>query len=250
MANEPLTPGATLCGQSGRTYTIQEMLAERREPLLCVYRARYDPNLIFNNSNIALIMRSADGHDFIVKNMIPGEYKYQQDLQSSLASCPNLRTVVDDLPGPELFIYPYLETDVLQFSQKNLTEATRRSMLKSALVGLLPFMRGTWFSAPAKRSWPRATRGSTLFDDRSLFFGEEESLKGLLQWIGEKNPFFERLITIAGSFDSANPRKPFDKWYFVNAQFRDLVCRMTKLDPATRITSREALDHPWFAQRD
>ena len=136
MANEPLTPGATLCGQSGRTYTIQEVLAERRDPLLCVYRARYDPNPILSSSEVALIIRSADGQNFIVKNMIPGEYEYQQDLQKPLASCPNLRTVVDGLPGPELFIYPFLETDFLQFSQKDLSEATKRSMLKSALVGL------------------------------------------------------------------------------------------------------------------
>ena len=136
MANEPLTPGATLCGHSGRTYTIQEVLAERQKPLLCVYRARYDPNPILNSSDAALITRSADGQNFIVKNMIPGEYKYQQDLQKPLASCPNLRTMVDGLPGPELFIYPFLETDFLRFSQKNLTEATRRSMLKNALVGL------------------------------------------------------------------------------------------------------------------
>lgn len=40
MANEPLKAGATLCGQSGQTYTVQEVLAERRNPLLCVYRAR------------------------------------------------------------------------------------------------------------------------------------------------------------------------------------------------------------------
>ncbi len=82
------------------------------------------------------------------------------------------------------------------------------------------------------------------------FFGEEEGFKGLLQWIGEKNPFFERLVTIAATFDSANPRKPFEKWHFVNAQFRDLVCKMTNLDPARRITAREALEHPWFAQSD
>lgn len=68
--------------------------------------------------------------------MIPGEYEYQQALQKPLASCPNLRTVVDGLPGPELFIYPFLQTDFLQFSQNNLIEATRKSMLKSALVGL------------------------------------------------------------------------------------------------------------------
>ena len=68
--------------------------------------------------------------------MILGEYVYQQDLQKPLASCPNVRTVVDGLLGPELFIYPFLETDFLQFSQKSLTKATRRSMLKSALIGL------------------------------------------------------------------------------------------------------------------
>jgi len=131
-----LIPGATLCGQSGRTYTIQEVLAERREPLLCVYRARYDPNLMIISSDAVLIMRSAEGQNFIIKNMIPGEYEYQQGLQKPLASCPNLRTVVDSLPDSEMFIYPFLETDFLQFCQKNLSKATRRSMLKSALVGL------------------------------------------------------------------------------------------------------------------
>lgn len=82
------------------------------------------------------------------------------------------------------------------------------------------------------------------------FFGEEESFKGLLEWIGEENPFFERLVALAGSFDAANPRKRFQKWYFVDAQFRDLICRMTTLDPARRITAREALEHPWLAQSD
>ena len=69
----------------------------------------------------------------------------------------------------------------------------------------------------------------------------------MLQWIGEKNLFFERLVTLAGSFDAASPRKPFGKWYFVDTLFRDLVCRMTNLDPARRITALEALQHPWFA---
>lgn len=82
------------------------------------------------------------------------------------------------------------------------------------------------------------------------FFGEDEGLKGLLKWIGEKNPFFQRLIALAESFDAANPRKPFEKWYFVDAQFRDLGCKMTTLDPARRITAREALEHPWFAHSD
>jgi hypothetical protein len=42
MNTEPYSPGDTLFGESGRTYTIQKVLAERRKPLLCVYKARYD----------------------------------------------------------------------------------------------------------------------------------------------------------------------------------------------------------------
>ncbi|KAH7370624.1 kinase-like domain-containing protein [Rhexocercosporidium sp. MPI-PUGE-AT-0058] len=116
--NEPLAPGATIQGHSGRTYTIEETIAERQGPLLCVYRA------------------SADGKKFIVKNMIPGDYEYQNDLQGSLSSCTYLRTMVDGVPGPDLFVYPYLETNLLQFSQNKLPDATRKDILKSALVGL------------------------------------------------------------------------------------------------------------------
>jgi len=134
MASEPLIPGSTLCGESGRIYTIREVLAERRKPLLCVYRARYNLNPTIRHS--VLTITSAEGQNFVVKNMIPGEYKYQQDLQKPLSSFPNLRTVIDGVPGPELFIYPFLQTDLLQFAQKNLTGTTRKSMLKSALTGL------------------------------------------------------------------------------------------------------------------
>jgi hypothetical protein len=64
-----------------------------------------------------------------------GKYEYQQDLRKPLASYPNLRTVVDGLPCPELFIYSFLETDFLLFSQE-LSASIRKHMLKSALIGL------------------------------------------------------------------------------------------------------------------
>jgi hypothetical protein len=57
MANQPLTHGASLCGQSGRTYTIREVLTERRNPLLFVYRARYDPNPIISSGDAPRIIR-------------------------------------------------------------------------------------------------------------------------------------------------------------------------------------------------
>lgn len=134
MASKLLKLGATLCGETRRTYTIQEVLKERLKPLLCVYRARY--GLVSTLYGSVLTIRSAEGQNFIIKNLLLGDYEYQQELQKPLSSCPNLRTVVDGLPGPELFIYPFLQTDFLQFIQKNLTDVTRKSMLKSALAGL------------------------------------------------------------------------------------------------------------------
>lgn len=63
------------------------------------------------------------------------------------------------------------------------------------------------------------------------FFGEEDGFQGLLQWIGEDSPFFERLISLAGSYNAVDSRKPFEKWHFVDADFQYLVGRMTVLDP-------------------
>ena len=68
--------------------------------------------------------------------MIPGEFGYQQDLQGIVASCPNLRTVIDTVPEFELFIYHFLTIDLLQVSQQPLSKETRRIILLSALTGL------------------------------------------------------------------------------------------------------------------
>lgn len=134
---EPFSIGAVLHGRSGRKYGIQEILSEHRDPLLCVYRARcvlwtrtcdVDQRLTYASSS--------DAENFVVKNMIPGEFEYQQDLQSSLASYPNLRTAIDTIPDFELLVYRFLAGDLLQISQKALTKATRKSILKSALSGL------------------------------------------------------------------------------------------------------------------
>ncbi|KAI9671548.1 MAG: hypothetical protein M1817_003600 [Caeruleum heppii] len=80
------------------------------------------------------------------------------------------------------------------------------------------------------------------------YFGTEDGFKGLLQHIGDENPFFERLITLAGDFHAERPRKPFAMWHYVDVEFRDLITKMTDLDPRWRITAREALVHPWFRQ--
>ncbi|KAI1503702.1 kinase-like protein [Biscogniauxia marginata] len=313
---EPFSIGAALRGQSGRTYNIQDVLAERRDLLLCVYRA------------------SAEGENFILKNMIPGEFEYQKDLQNPLASCPNLRTLVDTVPDLELFVYHFLASDLLRISQKPLSKETRRRILRSALTGLAELhgrgiihtdikpnnillnyeetvgddlavksvqisdLEDAVLLPPGKNlkgclcgnqlwrspeSWARARQNTPsdmfsfsvvaiyvmlndmvfLVSDEELEgddawwhilrrhisdFGDEDGFKGLLQHIGEENPFFERLITLAGDFDAERPRKPFAMWHYVDVELRDLITKMTNSYPARRITAREALEHPWFRE--
>lgn len=80
------------------------------------------------------------------------------------------------------------------------------------------------------------------------YFGDEEGLRGLMAHIGEVNPFHQRLITLAGSFGEDGPREPFGSWEYVEPEFRDLIGKMTSLDPTRRITARQALGHCWFGR--
>jgi hypothetical protein len=79
---------------------------------------------------------SAEGRKFIVKDMIAGEFDYQLNLQMSLASCENVRAVVDTVRELEAFIYPFLRGDLLQLGQTALPEDVRRDILQGALCGL------------------------------------------------------------------------------------------------------------------
>lgn len=80
------------------------------------------------------------------------------------------------------------------------------------------------------------------------YFADEDGLNGFLEHIGEENPFYERLVALASSFTPENLRQPFESWDYVEPDLRDLVGKMTNLDPTRRITARQALEHRWFSQ--
>ncbi|KAE8352417.1 kinase-like domain-containing protein [Aspergillus coremiiformis] len=296
---EPLILGTVLKSDSGQTYKIDEIIADRRKPLLCVYRA------------------SAEGTNYIVKNMIPGEFQYQLDLQKQLSSCSNIRAVVDTVQELDLFIYPFLAGDLLRLSQKPLSKKTRSNILQnikpnnilvdfeesadgqvkitkaqiSDLEDTVIVPPGKWLSGPlcgnaiwrSPESWCRSRQNhaSDVFsfgivmiyvmvneivfrvsDDQLeaedswryilrrhiSYFADEDGLNGFLQHIGKENPFYERLITLASNFTPGNLRQPFKYWEYVEPDLRDLVGKMTILDPTKRITAREAFQHHWFSQ--
>ncbi|PTU22237.1 hypothetical protein P175DRAFT_0514365 [Aspergillus ochraceoroseus IBT 24754] len=276
---EPLHLGAQFKGDSGRIYRIEEVLADRRKPLLCVYRAR--------------TAESADEGEYVIKNMIPGEFEYQLDLQKQLAACPNLRSVVDTIPDLGLFIYPFLTGDLLHIKANNILvdydesiqgEIIIKKVQISDLEDAVLVPPGKWLRGPlcgnaiwrSPESWCRSRQNQAsdmiyvmlnemVFRVRDCelhasdswryvlrrhisYFADEQGFAGLLEHIGESNAFHGRLITLAGDFTSESPREPFESWNYVEPEFRDLVGKMTNLDPNRRITAREALEHRWFTQ--
>lgn len=81
------------------------------------------------------------------------------------------------------------------------------------------------------------------------YFADEDSLNGFLQHIGVDNPFFERFVAVAKEFNHTVPRQPLSHWEYVEPGLRDLVGKMTNLDPAMRISAADALNHFWFSQK-
>lgn len=141
---DPFSVGDILYGSSGRRYTVDEILSDRRKPLRCVYRAWYvgAPDMVTQTQTFRGLkanksyVESAQGERYIVKNILQGDFEYQQELQKPLSVVPNVRTVIDTICDGELFVYRYLAGDLLHFAQRPLSDALRKEILRSALVGL------------------------------------------------------------------------------------------------------------------
>lgn len=96
-------------------------------PVALYYRLRNE----VQSSHIS----NSEGKSFILKDIIRGDLDYQRSLQQPLSSCPNLRLFVDTVEDG-IFVYDFLPTDLLQFSQQPLPDGTKRSVLKNVLMGL------------------------------------------------------------------------------------------------------------------
>ncbi|KAH9211828.1 putative calcium/calmodulin dependent protein kinase [Leptodontidium sp. 2 PMI_412] len=81
------------------------------------------------------------------------------------------------------------------------------------------------------------------------YFGDWEGVSGLLEHIVDDdiNCQVLRMLWDERSEDYI-PYKPFSEWPDVDDEaFKDLIGGLTNLDPTKRITARQALEHPWFA---
>ncbi|EGC47927.1 conserved hypothetical protein [Histoplasma capsulatum var. duboisii H88] len=74
-------------------------------------------------------------------------------------------------------------------------------------------------------------------------FGDSPGLVGLVEHLDYNTALWRDLVLdVTKEFSPENPRKPFSMWEDFDEYFRDLIMKMTSLDPARGITAREALD--------
>lgn len=106
-----------------------------------------------------------------------------------------------------------------------------------------------FFTDKANRASPEEQADLILRRHLSFFASEMDDFEGFIAYHGgDDNPFVNHLKDLLCTFGENDPRRPFGKWQQVDPQFRDLICKMTFMDPSRRITAREALQHPWFAE--
>jgi serine/threonine protein kinase len=79
------------------------------------------------------------------------------------------------------------------------------------------------------------------------YFGDIDGLKGLKRHVVDEEINHE-LLDMLWEDRSADyiPYVPFAQWADLEPMFKDLILRLTSLDPANRPTAREASGHPWF----
>ncbi|KAM7185074.1 hypothetical protein V8F33_012636 [Rhypophila sp. PSN 637] len=104
-----------------------------------------------------------------------------------------------------------------------------------------------FFSEAANRASPEERADMILRQQLSYFSNDLADMEGCFAYHGgDYNPFVRHLKKLLCTFSAKEPRFPFELWEQVDPGFRDLICKMTCMDPLHRISAREALGHPWF----
>ena len=80
------------------------------------------------------------------------------------------------------------------------------------------------------------------------YFSDWNSFRGLVDYFGSDDPRGHYFTLIAKKFNKDNPRSPVSIWPMLEPDFKDLIVRMTKVDPRQRLIAEQALAHTWFRE--
>ncbi|KJX93346.1 calcium/calmodulin dependent protein kinase [Zymoseptoria brevis] len=87
-----------------------------------------------------------------------------------------------------------------------------------------------------------------LFRQMSYFADDESGVEGLLEYLGDNDEMRDVWEAIVDSCRDVR-KNPIMGWQGpgMDDDFKDLVKKLTRLDPRQRISAKEALGHRWFA---
>lgn len=144
-------------------------------------------------------------------------------------------------------------TDVFSFGAVVSAPLTRPTSLTSqciyAMLGRVIFGPDDDFNLHESKD---ALPGMIRLQRQVSYFGDRDGINGLMKHVGDEEANLEVLSLLWDDrYADYLPYKHFSEWSEVqDGGFRELVLRMMNLDPARRITAREALEHPWFGDTD
>jgi serine/threonine protein kinase len=79
---------------------------------------------------------SHEGRPYILKDILPGDFQYNLDLQKLVNGSAHVRTLVDSIHERHIFVYPFLDTNLQLLEIAAITPSVRKSILRDALAGL------------------------------------------------------------------------------------------------------------------
>ncbi|KAK4243044.1 kinase-like domain-containing protein [Corynascus novoguineensis] len=275
IGQQPLPIGLQLKSSLGKCYVIDEVLSKRpgARRIWCIYRTTHEGKqfilkdiipgdfdykglLHVDIAALSSVAKKAIIRDALVgladlhdKHIIYTDIKptnimmdsFEQnngdlgwcnvqitDLEAAVILPPKAKGLTDRLSGNHFWRSPEAWARGIQ--------NTPSDIYSFAIVAIFAWTgRMVFFSDEANRASPKEQAELILRRHLSFFASEMEDFEGFIAYHGgDDNPFVKRLKELLCTFSGP--------------QFRDLICKMTCMDPSRRITAWEALQHPWFAE--
>ena len=92
-------------------------------------------NVIYSGK-LTYYRHSSDGTKPVILKEIPQDYGIRTGIYTRTGSCTHVRSLLDTAPDRNIFVFEYLNENLLHLARKELSSPVAKHILKSALLGL------------------------------------------------------------------------------------------------------------------
>lgn len=82
-----------------------------------------------------MLYTSHEGKQYILKDIQPGDFQYNLDLQK-LVDSAYVRAFIDSLPDRHMLVFPFLQYDLQSVNTAAIPPSAKKMILRDALAGL------------------------------------------------------------------------------------------------------------------